>query len=385
MNIVFWQNMPTHIQSSAISEFAKLWDGQVTCVWADGISEDRRRLGWEIPKIAGVHELYLDSADWTQQIRSTIVDNPDAVHIFSGLNAYKKITFAYNNALSAKCTRLALMVEPGISLGLKGALRPYRAWWLARRYKRHIKMVLAMGNRGVDFYRRVGFSPELVFPYMYQAPLQPLESRSAAHASFSNECPPPLQLVYVGKFDCRKGIDVLLKSLTCVQNKNVCLRIIGNGPEQERLESFCKKVGICSLVEWRGAMRHEEVLQQIAKSDVCIVPSRFEGWGVVVNESIGAGVPVICTEKTTSKDLVIYGDCGKVVKTGSKRHLAQAIDAINCDRGLLRSFRDNAIAFRQFIEPTSVASYLNRVLVYQFLYTDSRHRGGRPSAPWQNG
>ena len=368
--VFFWQNIPSHIQSPAIEEFAKRWEGQVACVWESPITADRKSLSWTTPEMPSVKKHFIDSQNPQGYVRKFVGDTKNAIHIFSGMNAYPSISYAFRVAQQFGCKRLCLMVEPGISLGWRGLLRPIRARLIATKYKPSIKLLLAMGHKGFQFYQKAGFDPKIIFPYMYQAPVafDTPHKRSVGKR----------QLIYVGKFDRRKGLDILLRAVSECECKNFTLRIVGGGIEEATLRQLNKMLHNESQVVWEGVRPHEEILKMLGESDLCIVPSRFEGWGVVTNEAIGMGTPVICSSSTTSRDLVEFGHAGLVFQTGDHRDLARKMSFFIDDPDALATAKENTMRYRHLIEAGIIANYLKEVLEYRFL-----NRSHAPLPPWK--
>ena len=147
-DVYFWQNIPSHIQAPALRELAEIWDeGTVHGVWCDRIGPDRRAMGWKDPNFGQLHEIFLpEENNALSKARQLIDDSENSIHIFSGLAAYPTVHAAYLHAVSCKKQNLGIMVEPGIRMGWRGALRPIRARWLSHKYISHVKLVLAMGQ-----------------------------------------------------------------------------------------------------------------------------------------------------------------------------------------------------------------------------------------------
>ncbi len=361
--------MPSHIQSLAIEDLARVWPGQVHCIWATPISKDRAALSWLAPHMPNTSQQYIDQSNPGEFADDVIRRAHDSIHLFSGLSSYPAITTAFFCARRQAAKNLGLMVEPGIELGLRGWLRPLRARFLAQRYLGSTRLVLAMGQTGVRFYRRAGFRDGIIFPYMYQAPVGSNQAQRRTSDTFN--------LVYVGKFSRRKGLDILLRALTFCRTKALKLKVIGGGREERQLRKLSRRLGLDASVCWLGVRDHEQILAALAESDVCVVPSRFEGWGVVVNEAIGMGTPVICSNTTTSRDLVRYGDCGRIFRSGDSRDLAKQIDQLLGDPEALAGASENASNYRRLLTPRVVAEYLKQVLEFSFLESQQR-----PSPPW---
>ncbi|MFX9050260.1 glycosyltransferase, partial [Acinetobacter baumannii] len=61
---------------------------------------------------------------------------------------------------------------------------------------------------------------------------------------------------------------------------------------------------------------YSQAMALLAQSDVVVVPSRHDGWGAVVNEAIGYGIPVVCTDRCGSLDMVTRPRLGTVCSVG---------------------------------------------------------------------
>ena len=375
MDVFFWQNMPTHIQAPALVELARRWGGKVHGVWVSGTTDDRKELGWENPELPGIEQHYLENDNRFDHVRQLVLDAREAIHIFSGLDAYRDITHAFHTATQNSVDRLGMMVEPGIAMGWRGRLRPLRAKLKARQYIGKIKLVLAMGQSGVQFYERAGFPRKDIFPYMYQSGVS-REGNSNETISSRPREHDELKLIYVGKFIPRKGVDILLRSLKFCKTSRISLEIVGDGEQGDELRRLADQLNVSNHVRWLGAKPLADVHDHLARADLCVVPSRFEGWGVVVNESIGVGTPVICSSATTSRDLVEMGDCGAVFESEDPRDLARHIDRL-ADPIRMNNAASNARAYRNGLTGQNVGQYLHDVL--RFVYVDSAER---PQPPW---
>jgi len=94
------------------------------------------------------------------------------------------------------------------------------------------------------------------------------------------------RLLAIGRLVPQKGFDTLIEAC---QGLDVTLKIIGEGPEREKLEAMAP-----SNVVLPGET--EDIAEHFAEADVFIMPSRWEGFGLVAAEAMASGVPVIATK-----------------------------------------------------------------------------------------
>jgi len=109
-----------------------------------------------------------------------------------------------------------------------------------------------------------------------------------------------------------KNIDALLKSWKIVETANTgyALQIIGDGPELEKLQALAAGLDL-NTVKFVGAVDNQEILPYFEAADGFILPSLSETWGLVVNEAMAAGLPVLLSNKiNAAHTLLIEGETG---------------------------------------------------------------------------
>lgn len=101
-------------------------------------------------------------------------------------------------------------------------------------------------------------------------------------------------LLYAGQLIGRKGVDLLLESAARLQKKGLIftLVLVGSGPEKERLEAKAYSLGLHN-VHFFPPRRPEEMPAVYRSADVLVFPTLEDVWGLVVNEAMLSGLPVI--------------------------------------------------------------------------------------------
>jgi glycosyltransferase involved in cell wall biosynthesis len=135
--------------------------------------------------------------------------------------------------------------------------------------------------------------------------------------------------LFCGSLIARKGVDLLASAFARLEVANVRLRIVGDGPLRESLMQ--KLAGVKERVEFVGFRDWQELPGEYAAADVLCVPSRYDGWGLVVPEGLAAGLPVIATDR--------MGAALEFVRTGKNGWLIPAAD----EEALLRALREAAV------------------------------------------
>jgi len=108
---------------------------------------------------------------------------------------------------------------------------------------------------------------------------------------------PKLLLLYVGQLIERKGVLQVLKALEILDDSDVGLFIVGDGPQKAMLEGYCREKCL-NNVYFEGFKSEEELPRYYALSDVLILSSFREVWGLVINEAMASGLYVLASKYT---------------------------------------------------------------------------------------
>jgi glycosyltransferase involved in cell wall biosynthesis len=156
-------------------------------------------------------------------------------------------------------------------------------------------------------------------------------ARSDARAKW--DISPDEQVVlYVGRLEGSKGIDVLLAAFSqfAEEEKDARLVIAGDGSLRGQIEAIAANPD--RGVVYLGRLSGDDVLRAYLAADLLVLPSLFEPWGLVVNEAMACGLPIIVSDRVGSADdLIQHGETGLVVGAGSATELASAIGQLAQD------------------------------------------------------
>ena len=120
----------------------------------------------------------------------------------------------------------------------------------------------------------------------------------------------PLKIVWSGLMEGRKALPILFKSLILVEDKEkIRLTILGAGPEQESWACLAEKLGIQSLIDWKGKLPLDAAKKCMAEADLFVLTSIKEGTPTVLMEAIQCGLPVVCHD-ACGMAFVVDETCG---------------------------------------------------------------------------
>ncbi len=148
------------------------------------------------------------------------------------------------------------------------------------------------------------------------------------------------RVLAVGRLVEKKGFDVLVAA-AALADTPFQVRIVGDGPERERLEAQIARRGLGQRVALVGGRTHDELPGEYADADVVVVPSVTDGTGDrdglpnVVLEAMASARPVVATRVGAIPAAVTDGISGRLVAPGDPAALANAIERFVGDRDLL--------------------------------------------------
>ncbi|MBA2671031.1 MAG: glycosyltransferase family 4 protein [Gemmatimonadetes bacterium] len=160
-------------------------------------------------------------------------------------------------------------------------------------------------------------------------------------------------LLYFGRLDFfQKGIDTLLRGMALIASRNpaVELRVAGRGKDLERARALAGELGISDRVRFLGPVSENERKDLFAGALVLLMPSRFEGFGMVAAEAMAAGVPLVAAAAGALPEVVAAPSGGVLVEPEDPAALAAAVERLMLDedgrRKLSRTARISAQRFR---------------------------------------
>jgi glycosyltransferase involved in cell wall biosynthesis len=310
--IVFWQPIASPHQEAFLESLARQFTGEVILGVEQALPAERRAQGWRQPSHTKVN--VVDISIPTNHAALAVHATATSLHVFSGFFSHPLVWAGFRK-LAASTARLAIMSEAPEQTLSTGWLKRLRGRVLAARWARRFAFVLAIGGVGCEFFERVGFPKEKIVPFGYFLDVPPLahaDSNSPAVRRSDGD----VRFVSAGQLIHRKGIDLLVKACSSLPAAGWRLDIYGDGPERQALEQVVHEFKLSERIVFHGVIPSEQVRHALAAADCAVLPSRFDGWGMLVNESLAVGTPVICTAACGAAAIVTDEQSGFVVPAG---------------------------------------------------------------------
>src|SRR5262249_33765276 len=174
-----------------------------------------------------------------------------------------------------------------------------------------------------DYRRRFPYLPHFCIPYHCD-----LSAFFAVHRP--PEARTPMTFFFCGQMIERKGVDLLLLAFDRLVSGGLDARLLLVGREAD-LPKFLAKVspGTRSRVCYEGFQPPERLAEYFGKSDVFVLPSRHDGWGVVINQALAAGLPIITSNAVGAGiDLVENGVNGMRIAADDVDSLYRSMEAL---------------------------------------------------------
>jgi 1,2-diacylglycerol 3-alpha-glucosyltransferase len=136
------------------------------------------------------------------------------------------------------------------------------------------------------------------------------------------------RLLYVGLLKEYKGVQHILSAMRELIDgfrMEPTLRIVGSGPYESRLRTIAHDLGLKDAVDWLGDLRGRELEDTYAASDLLLLPSRVEGYGIVVAEALAHGIPCIVSSSSALGEFTDIPGCYGVGNPSDVRKLAATV------------------------------------------------------------
>jgi glycosyltransferase involved in cell wall biosynthesis len=190
-----------------------------------------------------------------------------------------------------------------------------------------------------------------------------LEGEYAGSLEPREPAPAEPVVVFAGRHIPEKRVPALVPALARARERIPGLRgeILGDGPEREEVLRLRSELGLDDVLEVPGFVNPERVESALARALCMVLPSRREGYGMVVVEAAALGTPsvVVADQDNAAADLVSEGENGYIAASASPEDLAAAIERVHADGQALRE--RTASWFRANAERLSLESSLEKV------------------------
>lgn len=163
----------------------------------------------------------------------------------------------------------------------------------------------------------------------------------------------------------RKGIDLTIKIMELLNKElenTFQLLVLGDGPLKQSLQEWSRELPIYFL----GFKQKEEIPYYFRIADVFLFCSRYDGWGLVINEAISAGLPCLVNKDVGSSELIVNYVNGFICDNQNLLSYVNAIEMLYKDKALKESIRTKNLQLSDQVCSISMATKLNQFFIENF-------------------
>ena len=217
----------------------------------------------------------------------------------------------------------------------------------------------------IDLYGNPPGTLEIVAPGVEHAFFAPGEKRGARHAlGIAFDVP---VLLFVGRIQPLKGLDVAVQALAQLHAKNAQLIVVGGASgsdgndELEKVMQLARGLGVHNNIRFVEPQAHHMLSTYYRAADVVVVPSRSESFGLVALEAAACGIPVVASAVGGLLTIIDNGETGYLVPHRDPALFAEHIDELLAHPTMARAMGAKAAAKARDYTWSFAAARLRRV------------------------
>lgn len=305
---------------------------------------------WDVDLLRGYKSTFLNNISRNPSVNNFGgCDNPEVFSAISKAKYDGVIVFGWylksyvQSIIAAKKNRTPVLVR-GDSCDFQPRSLT-RRWFHKVGFKAALRVfsgVIAVGEASRDFYLARGYPISRIYrsPHCVDNDFFFENSKKENKSNSDTKC-----ILFCGRLIKRKNPKLLIDACRLLYASGISLRIViaGSGPEEMALRQNAADSGLD--VEFIGFQNQSALPELYASADVTVMPSEWETWGLVANESLASGTPVVVTDKCgCSLDLKKYNYICEVAKSGSAESLAGCLTRVlgaSLPRSEFSRFRDS--------------------------------------------
>jgi len=373
LDLTIWMNYPAFFQGDLFRTLIASGEVDLKVIFAKRLTSDRIDLGWQ-NDLAGYPYHFLDERNKIADAVSLAWAGRDRLHIMNGLWAESPFAAGLVTLAAARSVYAIYSEASEPELPRSTAKKLLRAAF-GKALTPKAAGILTVSHLAEDFYKGLGARPRAIYPFGY----------FRSHARIAADPPPAsrgdkIEVIFVGQIIHRKGIDLLIEAINPLfdPHAELLLTIIGSGEMKPALVERVESLGLSERIKFEDAIAPGAIPERVAQADLLVLPSRWDGWGVVVNEAFAVGVPVIASDRCGAADLIENGVNGYVFRSEDVTDLRACLDGFIKNRPSWPRLKAAAAITGQRISTEQTAPYLINCL---------KHMVGalseRPTPPWE--
>ena len=371
--LTIWMNVPSFHQDGLFKALLGSNEVDLRVVFACEPPPQRLQLGWARAVTDYPHRMLSAKFTVCDAVR-TAWSERGRLHIVSGIWAEPSFAAALCVLALARSRFVVYAEAPDPRhppVGLRASFRKWFGGWMARR----ALGMLAVSHFGEQFYTRLGFDAGRIYQFGYFRAKKDWSLITSTQSSRRKQ----IEVIFVGQLIERKGVDLLLEALQplLADHPELLMSVVGSGNDAKALQHKADGLRMADQVKFEGTVSSDMIQSRIAMADVLVLPSRWDGWGMVVNEALSVGVPVIVSDRCGAADLVQDGVNGFIFRSGDVDDLRRCLRRFVDDLDRHSAMRLAAESTGRVVSAHVAAPYLIECLKHMTGESEKR-----PIPPW---
>lgn len=166
------------------------------------------------------------------------------------------------------------------------------------------------------------------------------------------------EVLFIGRLVFYKNLEAMLKALLHISDQTVKLIIIGDGPMRTHWQKLAEDLGILNRVYFKGYVSHEEKIKILKRVSAIVLPSLFEGFGMVILEAWAYKKPVIVANLPPLNQIVEHGKDGFVANPFEPGEWADYISILLSNKEVAKELGLNG--YNKLIKEYNMTSWIER-------------------------
>jgi len=331
MKIVFWLDIPSHHQSAFLSAISRYPGIDLQVRYRNAQDTSRIKQGWTAVKLFEYEKVLPFGILKIEKMDGILVDWQERIHIFS-FRVFPDLL----SILDSTHVRWFHWAERGGQV--VASLTGFRPWlyrllmpvylylwklkdsWILRH---KASGVLCLGRLNREYFRTLGV-PEGKLHDLYYAVAPVAEvspDKEIEDFAHGRKC-----LLYMGSLQKRKGIDLLIRAFAQLNASDWCLILCGSDFSNGKYEQLVRKIQRVDSIMFYGKCSSDRTAAIYHSADVFVFPTRYDGWGMVLQEAASSGLPLIGTDMAgASFEVIVNGQNGIIIPSDNVNALTEAM------------------------------------------------------------
>jgi glycosyltransferase involved in cell wall biosynthesis len=331
LKIAFITNIPTPYRRKQWEYYSKCECFDITVFYCSQSEKDRN---WDMQLAEGTKEVFLKGLSY----RSFHFNLEVIKVIFEDYDLFFVGGYGYPSVLMSILT-LRLLKKPWVMMidGIS-PLKLKKENYIAENIKKLLiqgaNAYFANGTVGYRLLEKYGVNPKNIFNQYMTVDVDYFTGKVIDSVRFRKELrqkygmsEDSIVVLYVGRLIENKGVQDLIRAIKSLKNKNLNIKalIVGEGNFKEELKK--QSEALKHDILFTGHIDPEDLYKYYYTSDIFVLPTYDDKWGLVVNEAMACGLPIIVTD-AAGCSLDLLRDNGIIVQKGNVHQLSFAIESL---------------------------------------------------------